>query len=61
MQTGQKVGMQTLDMALQELVRRNVVTMDEAQSKTNTPNLFAHPEETSSGNGSTSRLGSLIR
>ena len=41
MQTGQKVGMQTLDMALLELVRRNQVTIEEAQSRTLTPNLFA--------------------
>jgi len=40
MQTGQKVGMQTLDMALLELVRRGIVNMEEAQSKTLTPNLF---------------------
>jgi len=41
MQTGQKVGMQTLDMALIELVRRNLVTPEEAQSRTLTPNLFS--------------------
>ena len=41
MQTGQKVGMQTLDMALIELVRRNMVSVEEAQSRTLTPNLFA--------------------
>jgi twitching motility protein PilT len=40
MQTGQNVGMQTLDMALVELVRRNQVTPEEAQSRTLTPNLF---------------------
>jgi twitching motility protein PilT len=32
-QTGQNYGMQTLDQNLQELVKRNVVTMDEARSK----------------------------
>ncbi len=42
MQTGQKVGMQTLDMALIDLVRRNIVTAEEAQSRTLTPNLFAN-------------------
>ncbi|MDX2169113.1 MAG: type IV pilus twitching motility protein PilT [Deltaproteobacteria bacterium] len=41
MQTGQKVGMQTLDMALIDLVRRNLVTPEEAQYRTLTPNLFA--------------------
>ncbi len=62
MQTGQKVGMQTLDMALKELVRRNMVNMDEAQSKTNTPNLFSQPDDLgTSSNGSSSRLGGLIR
>ena len=40
MQTGQKLGMQTLDMALIELVRRNMITPEEAQSRTLTPNLF---------------------
>jgi twitching motility protein PilT len=40
MQTGQNVGMQTLDMALLDLVRRNQVTAEEAQSRTLTPNLF---------------------
>jgi twitching motility protein PilT len=41
MQTGQKQGMQTLDMALVELVRRNMVTIEEAQARTLTPNLFS--------------------
>ena len=40
MQTGQNVGMQTLDMCLLELVGKGVVTRDEAQSRTLTPNLF---------------------
>ncbi len=40
MQTGQKMGMQTLDMALIDLVHRNMVTPEEAQSRTLTPNLF---------------------
>jgi hypothetical protein len=33
--------MQTLDMALVELVRRNMVTIEEAQARTLTPNLFS--------------------
>jgi len=41
MQTGQKAGMQTLDMALLDLVRRNLVTAEEAQARTLTPELFA--------------------
>jgi len=40
MQTGQNVGMQTLDMALIDLVRRNLIAPEEAQSRTLTPNLF---------------------
>jgi twitching motility protein PilT len=40
MQTGQKFGMQTLDMALIDLVYRNLVTPEEAQARTLTPNLF---------------------
>jgi twitching motility protein PilT len=40
MQTGQNVGMQTLDMALVDLVNKNMVAIEEAQSKTLTPNLF---------------------
>jgi twitching motility protein PilT len=40
MQTGQAVGMQTLDMALVDLVNKGMVTKEEAQSRTLTPNLF---------------------
>ena len=43
MQTGQAVGMQTLDMALLELVNKGLVTREEAQSRTLTPNLFGPP------------------
>ena len=32
-QTGQNIGMQTLDQNLQELVRRNVISLGEARSK----------------------------
>jgi twitching motility protein PilT len=32
-QTGQGFGMQTLDQTLQDLVKRNLVTVDEARSK----------------------------
>jgi twitching motility protein PilT len=32
-QTGQNFGMQTLDQNLQELVKRNIVSMDEARGK----------------------------
>ncbi|MGH7827128.1 MAG: type IV pilus twitching motility protein PilT [Candidatus Binatia bacterium] len=40
MQVSQKDGMQTMDMALQNLVARGVVSKEEAQSKSMTPNLF---------------------
>src|SRR5574337_789838 len=40
MQTGQKVGMQTLDMSLLDLVNKGLVTKEEAQSRTLTSNLF---------------------
>ncbi len=39
-QTGQSVGMQTLDQNLQELVRRNIVASDEARSKASNRDLF---------------------
>jgi twitching motility protein PilT len=48
MQTGQKVGMQTLDMALQDLVTRGVITKEEAATKSSNPVLFgAAPAGTS--------------
>ncbi len=40
LQVSQKDGMQTMDMALMELVSRGVVTPKEAQTKSMTPNLF---------------------
>jgi len=40
MQTGQKLGMQTLDMSLQDLVARGLITKDEAQAKSSNPHLF---------------------
>ena len=40
MQVSQKDGMQTMDMALVELVSRGLVAREEAQSKSMTPNLF---------------------
>jgi len=40
MQVSQKDGMQTMDMALMDLVNRGIVTREEAQSKSMTPNLF---------------------
>jgi twitching motility protein PilT len=32
-QTGSNVGMQTLDQNLQQLVQRNIISLDEARSK----------------------------
>jgi twitching motility protein PilT len=40
MQTGQKVGMQTLDMALHDLVARGLITKEEAQQKSSNPAAF---------------------
>jgi twitching motility protein PilT len=40
MQVSQKDGMQTMDMALLDLVARGIVTKEEAQTKTLNPNLF---------------------
>lgn len=45
LQVSQKDGMQTLDMALMDLVSRGVVTPNEAQSKSMTPNLFGSGPE----------------
>lgn len=50
LQTGQAWGMQTLDMALLDLVARGLVTKEEAQSRTLTPNLFG-PEAAAKGDG----------
>ena len=43
LQTGQSWGMQTLDMALLDLVSKGMVTREEAQSRTLTSNLFGTP------------------
>jgi twitching motility protein PilT len=40
MQVSQKDGMQTMDMALQNLVAKDIVTKEEAQAKSMNPNLF---------------------
>src|SRR5215813_7874118 len=40
MQVSQKDGMQTMDMALQSLVSRGLVSKEEAQAKSANPNLF---------------------
>jgi twitching motility protein PilT len=40
MQVSQKDGMQTMDMALVDLAARGLVTQEEAQSRSMTPNLF---------------------
>ncbi|MBI4402265.1 MAG: type IV pilus twitching motility protein PilT [Nitrospirae bacterium] len=43
MQASKKDGMQTMDMALMDLVTRGVVTRAEAQSRSMNPNLFGPP------------------
>jgi twitching motility protein PilT len=43
MQTGQKLGMQTLDMALQDLLGRGLITREEAQLKAANPQAFGAP------------------
>jgi twitching motility protein PilT len=40
MQVGQKQGMQTLDMALQELVGKGIVAREEAMARSSNPGLF---------------------
>jgi twitching motility protein PilT len=40
-QTGAQIGMQTLDQTLQDLVRRNVVSMGEARGKASNKDNFA--------------------
>ncbi|MDH3286440.1 MAG: type IV pilus twitching motility protein PilT [Betaproteobacteria bacterium] len=39
-QTGQQLGMQTLDQNLQELVKRNIVSVDEARAKAANKDMF---------------------
>ena len=46
LQTGQKLGMQTLDMALQELVSKRLISRAEARSKATNPALFGVGGET---------------
>jgi twitching motility protein PilT len=52
MQTGQSVGMQTLDMSLLDLVNKGLVTKEEAQSRTLTPNLFGQMKAADAKGGS---------
>jgi twitching motility protein PilT len=40
MQVSQKDGMQTMDMALQNLVSKGIVSKEEAQTRSSNPNLF---------------------
>lgn len=47
MQVGQKDGMQTMDMALIDLAMRGIITREEAQAKSMTPNLFGQAAQTS--------------
>lgn len=59
MQTGQSAGMQTLDMSLLDLVARGLVTKEEAQSRTLTPNLFG-PVKGPDAKGGPSRLATAV-
>lgn len=49
MQASKKDGMQTMDMALVDLVTRGVVTKGEAQSRSLNPNLFTGPAGAAGG------------
>ena len=51
MQASKKDGMQTMDMALVELVTRGLVARGEAQSRSMTPNLFGPPTSKVAGAG----------
>ena len=39
-QTGQNFGMQTLDQCLQDLVRRNIVSLSDARAKAQNPEMI---------------------
>jgi twitching motility protein PilT len=39
-QTGQSMGMQTLDQALADLVRRNIIAAAEARTRAKSPEMF---------------------
>ena len=39
-QTGQNFGMQTLDQCLQDLVRRNIVSLADARAKAQNPDMI---------------------
>jgi twitching motility protein PilT len=43
MQASQKDGMQTMDMALSDLVNKGLITKAEAQARSMNPNLFGQP------------------
>ena len=51
MQTGQKVGMQTLDSALLDLVNKGLITREEARAKAHNPSLFGAPAAPGTGAG----------
>jgi twitching motility protein PilT len=54
MQVGQKDGMQTMDAALVDLANRGIISREEAQTKSMTPNLF--PQAAPSGRITTGRF-----
>ena len=45
MQTSQNAGMRTMDMALMELVQKNLITKETAIEKSGNPNLFAEDDK----------------
>ena len=51
MQTSQAVGMKTMEMALQELVAKNLITKETAIEKTGNPALFGEANGTGAGGG----------
>jgi twitching motility protein PilT len=51
MQTSQGVGMQTMEMALRDLVDKGLITRETAIEKTNNPDMFKEQDEAASGRG----------
>ncbi|GIW41040.1 MAG: twitching motility protein PilT [Candidatus Binatia bacterium] len=58
MQTSQKLGMQTMEMALVDLVNRGIITKEEAIARSSNPNLFGPaPQAAKPAAGGFSRFG----
>ena len=54
MQTGQQFGMRTMEMALHDLVMRNLITKETAIEKSGNPNMFEDLERQTNGQSRTS-------